>query len=64
MAGMAWKRVYLPKLSKGEVWYEVLTGRKYRGGQTVAAKAPKDRVPVFVKKEELIFVFEQNQNKE
>lgn len=57
MAGMAWKRVYLPKLPEGEIWHEVLTGRTYRGGQTVAAKAPKDRVPVFVKKEELLAIF-------
>lgn len=58
--GMAWKRVYLPKNGEDEedlYWYEVQTGRKYPGGRIVAAKAPADRVPVFVKDEKLMELF-------
>ena len=57
---MAWKRVYLPKNGEDEedlYWYEVQTGRKYPGGRIVAAKAPADRVPVFVKDEKLMELF-------
>jgi alpha-D-xyloside xylohydrolase len=38
--------VYLPKSSE---WYEFWTGKRFRGGQTVKADAPQDRIPLFVK---------------
>lgn len=39
------RAVYLPK-QRG--WYDFYTGRYYRGGQTIVAQAPYERIPVFV----------------
>ncbi|MEO6852131.1 MAG: TIM-barrel domain-containing protein, partial [Mucilaginibacter sp.] len=38
--------VYLPKAT---AWYDLWTGKRFEGGQTVKAAAPLDKVPVFVK---------------
>ena len=38
--------VYLPK---GSVWYDFWSDRTYRGGQTIEAEAPIDRLPLFVR---------------
>lgn len=40
------RSVYLPE-SNG--WYNLYTGEYFKGGQTVRAKAPYSRIPVFVK---------------
>jgi len=40
------REVYLP----GEdVWYDFYSGAKYRGGQTMVADAPLERIPLFVR---------------
>ncbi|MFD2706211.1 glycoside hydrolase family 31 protein [Salibacterium lacus] len=39
--------VYLPVNEKG--WYDWHTGAYYNGGQTIAAAAPMDRVPLFAR---------------
>ncbi len=44
--GVTERSVYLPE---GETWTESYTGKKYAGGQTVAAEAPLDIIPVFVR---------------
>ncbi|MFD2162698.1 TIM-barrel domain-containing protein [Paradesertivirga mongoliensis] len=38
--------VYLPKKS---LWYDLWTGKQFRGGQTVQADASQNKIPVFVK---------------
>lgn len=38
--------VYLPK---GIKWYDFWTGKQYAGGQTIAASAPLNIIPLFVK---------------
>ncbi len=38
--------VYLPKST---AWYDLWTGKRFTGGQTVKAAAPQDKIPVFVK---------------
>ena len=38
--------VYLPK---DIVWYNFWTGKQFKGGQTLTASAPIDKIPVFVK---------------
>ncbi|MES2328791.1 MAG: TIM-barrel domain-containing protein [Bacteroidota bacterium] len=38
--------VYLPNSTN---WYDFWTGKKYKGGQTINAAAPADKIPVFVK---------------
>jgi alpha-D-xyloside xylohydrolase len=38
--------VYLPKAA---AWYDYWTGKRYVAGQTIAAAAPQDKIPVFVK---------------
>ncbi len=40
------RMVYLPE---GSGWYDLWTGKRYGGGQTIEAEAPIDRIPVFVK---------------
>jgi alpha-D-xyloside xylohydrolase len=40
------RSVYLPA---GTGWYDFYTGKKYVGGQTIAAAAPLSTMPVFVK---------------
>ena len=44
--GVTVQNVYLPG---NETWREIATGRIYKGGQTVIAKATLDTIPVFVK---------------
>ena len=39
------RNVYLPK-QKG--WYDFYTGKHYAGGQTIAADAPYEKIPVFL----------------
>ena len=38
--------VYLPA---GAVWYDYWTNQRYDGGQTIAADAPLDRIPLYVR---------------
>jgi alpha-D-xyloside xylohydrolase len=38
--------VYLPKAS---TWYDLWSGKRFDGGQTIKAAAPADKIPVFVK---------------
>jgi alpha-D-xyloside xylohydrolase len=40
------REVYLPA---GPGWFDFLSGRFYSGGKTVAAEAPLERIPVFVR---------------
>jgi len=44
--GARMRAVYLPA---GSQWYDYWTRRKHAGGQYVAAKAPLDRLPIFVR---------------
>ena len=39
--------VYLPN---GEIWQEVLSGKEYKGGQTVSVDAPIEAIPLFIRK--------------
>ena len=34
----------------GEIWLDAYTGAEYEGGTTIAADAPIERIPVYVKK--------------
>ncbi len=43
------RSVYLPG---GAEWYDAWTGTMYKGGQSVDAEAPLERIPVFVKNRE------------
>lgn len=45
-AGVSNWDVYLPNES---VWYDLWTGKKFNGGQTLKADASGDKIPVFVK---------------
>ena len=45
-AGVSNWDVYLPKES---VWYDLWTGKKFSGGQTLKADASENKIPVFVK---------------
>jgi len=40
------RKVYLPT---GTTWYDFYTGRSARGGQTITAAAPYERMPLFVR---------------
>ena len=40
------RKVYLPSRAS---WYDFYTGRKVRGGQTIDAAAPYERMPLFVR---------------
>ena len=40
------REVYLPA---GTSWYDLRSGKKYEGGQTITAAADLDSIPVFVK---------------
>jgi alpha-D-xyloside xylohydrolase len=44
--GATSRTVYLPA---GTDWYDFWTNQQYAGGQTIAAAAPIDRIPVFVR---------------
>lgn len=50
---------YLPK---GSDWYDFWTGHKYSGGMTTLAKAPIDRIPLFVKSGAIIPMAKEAQN--
>ena len=39
--------VYLPELPDGGFWTDYYTGKKIKGGQTITADAPLDKIPVF-----------------
>lgn len=45
-AGATNRNVYLPS---GTTWYDFWTGQTYPGGQTIAANAPIDIMPLFVR---------------
>ncbi|MGC9150923.1 MAG: TIM-barrel domain-containing protein [Microbacter sp.] len=40
------RKVYLPKST---TWFDFWTGKTYRGGQTIDAKAPIETLPLFIK---------------
>lgn len=44
-AGLTSRSVYLPR----GLWYDFWTGRPVTGGRTIAAAAPYDRIPLFVR---------------
>lgn len=44
--GIATRSVYLPA---GASWYDFWTGKEYTGGHTIAASAPIETMPLFVK---------------
>ena len=41
-------------LPAGDNWVDFWTGRTYRGGQTIQAKAPLDRIPILVKEGSIV----------
>ena len=41
-------------LPAGDDWVDFWTGRTYRGGQTINAGAPLDRIPIFVKEGSIV----------
>ncbi len=45
------RQVYLPA---GTGWYELKTGRFFKGGQTIQADAPYTDIPIFVKEGSII----------
>ena len=45
------RKVYLPETSG---WYDLYTGKYYKGGQTLDAEAPIERIPVYVKEGSII----------
>ena len=45
-AGKTTRNVYLPASTS---WYDFYTGQLYKGGQTIAAAAPIDIIPLYVK---------------
>lgn len=45
------RQVYLPD---GTGWYDLQTGKYYKGGETIQADAPYSRIPVFVKEGSII----------
>jgi len=45
-AGKTQRDVYLPKSTD---WFDFWTGQRIKGGQTVKADAPLDRIPLFIK---------------
>ncbi|SDZ73442.1 alpha-D-xyloside xylohydrolase [Arachidicoccus rhizosphaerae] len=48
-AGATTKKVYLPKPEKGAGnWYCLYDGKSFKGGQSITAEAPYERMPVFV----------------
>ena len=46
-AGATEREVYLPQ---GCCWIDTVSGKEFEGGQTILADAPKDTIPVFVRK--------------
>jgi len=50
-AGKTTRNVYLPALTQ---WYDFYTGKSYTGGQTIAAAAPIDIMPLYVKAGSLV----------
>ena len=50
-AGAVEWEVYLPKTA---VWFDFWTGKKYSGGQKVAADASQNKIPVFIKSGSII----------
>ena len=45
-AGATQRDVYLPKSVD---WYDFWTGKRIKGGQTIKAEAPLDKIPLFIK---------------
>jgi alpha-D-xyloside xylohydrolase len=45
------RRVYLPR---GTNWYDIYTGKCVKGGETITAAAPYERMPLFVKEGSII----------
>lgn len=45
------RKVYLPS---GQGWYDLYTGKYYKGGQDIIANAPYEKIPVFVKEGSII----------
>jgi len=45
-SGVTKRKVYLPA---GATWAEAWTGKKFKGGQTIEAAAPLDRIPLYLR---------------
>jgi alpha-D-xyloside xylohydrolase len=45
------REIYLPS---GYGWYDFYTGKYYKGGRTITAAAPLDRIPLFVREGSII----------
>jgi len=45
-AGATQRDVYLPKSAD---WFDFWTGKRIKGGQTIKAEAPLDKIPLFIK---------------
>lgn len=45
------RKVYLPS---GQGWYDLYTGKYFKGGQDINAAAPYEKIPVFVKEGSII----------
>lgn len=43
-AGQTEREIYLPE---GNLWYDMWTGREYKGGQMIWAAAPLEKIPLF-----------------
>lgn len=49
--GIKEKNVYLPAATE---WFDFWTGKVFKGGQTIKAEAPLDKIPLFVKSGSII----------
>lgn len=54
-AGMTGRDVYLPA---GETWKDAKSGDVYKGGRTVYVEAPIDTIPLFVRADKTIAIYE------
>ena len=45
-SGVAKRKVYLPA---GATWTDAWTGKKFKGGQTITAAAPLEKIPLYIK---------------
>ena len=45
-SGVTKRKVYLPA---GATWTDAWTGKKFKGGQTIAAAAPLEKIPLYLR---------------